>query len=138
MWCKYNPEQDFLFRYLSAHLPAVESITGSTPLAKREQIIEAFQEGRIRTLLSKSKIMGLGLNLQVATRQVFSTCQDSWEEFQQAVMRSNRVGSTRDLNVHIPITCLERPMLDTIFVKADRIEEDAREQESLFREVMVK
>jgi hypothetical protein len=84
-------------------------------------------------LISKPKILGFGLNLQIATRQVFSGLQDSYEEFYQAVKRSNRYGSTKPLNVHIPVTELEIPMIDNVLNKASRVNEDARIQERIFR-----
>ena len=131
VWCKYNSEQDELAKML----PGCASITGTTPLDERERIIAGFQAGTIRVLVTKPKILGLGLNLQIATRQVFSTCQDSFEEYFQAVKRSNRIGSSRPLNVHIPITNLERPMVETVLRKAARVEQDSREQEQIFKEV---
>lgn len=131
LWCKYNAEQDELTRLL----PGTASIAGDTPQEERERIIGDFQSGRVRTLITKPKILGMGLNLQIATRQIFSTLQDSFEEFFQAVKRSNRVGSTRPLEVHIPITALERPMVETVLRKAHRVQLDAEEQERLFKEV---
>lgn len=87
-----------------------------------------------RVLVSKPRILGLGLNLQSATRQVFSSLQDSYEEYHQAVHRSNRIGSTRPLNVHIPVTEFERPMIETVLKKAKMIDRDTETQERLFRE----
>ena len=55
-------------------------------------MIADFQAGRRRVLISKPKVLGFGLNLQIATRQVFSGLQDSYESFYQAVKRSNRYG----------------------------------------------
>ena len=130
VWCKYNPEQDELAR----RMPEAGNIAGDTPHEDRERIVAAFQSGEIKTIISKPKILGLGLNLQIATRQVFSTLQDSYEEYYQAVKRSNRYGSTRPLNVHIPVTDLERPMIETVLRKAKRVQADASEQEQLFRE----
>jgi len=132
IWCKYNPEQDALAKLL----PTAGNIDGSTPIDERHRIVDAFKSGRIKTIISKPKIMGFGLNLQIATHQIFSTCQDSYEEYTQAVKRSNRVGSTVPLNVHIPVTDIERPMIETVLRKANRIQIDEAEQESLFREMM--
>lgn len=128
VWCLYNDEQGSITR----SLPGASSITGSTPEKKRDQIIGDFQAGRIKVLVTKPKILGLGLNLQVASRHVFSGLQDSYEQFHQAVSRSNRVGSTKPLNVHIPITEIERPMIDTVLRKAKRIDEETAEQERIF------
>ncbi len=109
------------------------SISGDTPYEERMRIIEDFQAKRVPILISKGKVLGFGMNLQVCTRQVFSGLQDSWELFHQCVKRSNRVGSTRPLNVHIPLTEVERPMVETVLIKADRIEKDTAEQELVYR-----
>ena len=96
-------------------------------------MVDSFKAGETKILISKPKILGFGLNLQVATRQVFSGLQDSYESYYQAVKRSNRIGSTRPLNVHIPITEIEAPMVQNVLRKAKMIEADTREQEALFR-----
>lgn len=129
IWCKHNDEQDAL----AAMFPDAANIDGSTPIEKRLELIEDFKAGRRMVLISKPKILGFGLNLQIATRQIFSGLQDSYEEFYQAVKRSNRYGSTRPLNVHIPVTELEVPMVENVLNKATRVNDDARTQERLFR-----
>jgi superfamily II DNA or RNA helicase len=131
VWCKYNPEQNDI----ADALPGCASVSGSTGEDERAELIEAFQRGERRTLVSKPKVLGFGLNLQRCTRMVFSTVQDSYEEYHQAVKRANRVGSSDALEVHIPVTELERPMLDTVLAKAGRVEADTREQEAMFREM---
>jgi superfamily II DNA or RNA helicase len=129
IWCKYNAEQDDIAKAF----PGCANIDGSTPVEDRERLIDGFKSGAIRVLVTKPKILGFGLNLQVATRQVFSTLQDSYEEFYQAVKRSNRIGSTRPLNVHVPVTELERPMVETVLQKSGRVAVDTEEQERIFR-----
>lgn len=130
VWCKYNPEQDDI----ADALPGCASVSGSTGEDDRAELIDDFQAGRRLQLVSKPKVLGFGLNLQRCTRMVFSTVQDSYEEYHQAVKRANRVGSTEPLEVHIPVTELERPMLDTVLAKAQRVEQDTREQDAMFRE----
>lgn len=130
VWCKYNNEQEDV----AAALEGCASITGTTPLEERHRIIDAFKKREIRVLVTKPKILGFGLNLQVATRQVFAGLQDSYEEFYQAVKRSNRIGSTRPLNVHIPVTEFEAPMIETVLAKAKRVDADTKQQEEMFRE----
>lgn len=129
IWCRYNQEQEALTKHLGAG-----SIEGKTPEEERERLILDFQEGRLTRLVSKGKCMGFGLNLQRATRQVFSTLQDSYEEYHQLVKRSNRVGSTLTLNVHLPVLPIERPMIETVLKKAKRVDADTTEQEVLFKE----
>lgn len=130
VWCLYNEEQ----RDVAAAIDGCESISGDTPNDRRQEIIAAFKAGRLKTIVTKSKILGFGLNLQICTRQVFSGLQDSYESYYQAVKRSNRYGSTRPLNVHIPVTDLERPMIETVLLKSDRVHADTIEQEQIFKE----
>lgn len=131
IWCIYNREQEIL----SKSFPEAANIDGATPLEKRQQLIDDFKRGDRKVLISKPKILGFGLNLQIATRQVFSGLQDSYESYYQAVKRSNRVGSTKPLNVHIPITDVEQPMVDSVLRKASRVQEDTETQERLFLEI---
>ncbi len=131
IWCRYNDEQD---RLASLFGDSAASISGSTPHSRRIEVIEAVKAGEIKTLISKPKILGFGLNLQRATRQVFSTLQDSYEEYYQAVKRSNRIGSTRPLNVHIPLTEFEEPMAQNVLRKAALVQSDTDEQERIFQQ----
>jgi len=130
VWCRYNAEQDLMHGTLDGSA----SVAGGTPDEERRLIVQAFQDGECRTLVTKPRILGFGLNLQAATRQVFSTCHDSYEEYWQAVKRSNRVGSVKPLDVHLPVTEIERPMMENVLRKAARVEADTREQEALFKE----
>ena len=131
IWCIYNREQEDMARLF----PDAANISGDTPQEEREQLIDDFKAGRNRVLISKGKLLGFGINLQVCTRMIFSGLVDSWELFHQCVKRANRYRATRPLNVHIPVTDAERPMVETIFAKAGRIQRDTVEQERLFREL---
>lgn len=130
VWARYNDEQDALANCL----PDAANIDGGTPLVQRLELIGQFKSGQRRQLISKAKILGFGLNLQVATRQVFSGLQDSYEEYCQAVKRSNRIGSTEALDVHIPVTEIERPMIETVLRKARMVEQDTAEQDRIFKQ----
>lgn len=128
IWCLYNDEQETLAKLF----PDAANISGDTPDDKRQAFIDDFKAGRRRDLISKGKILGFGLNLQIATRQIFSGLQDSYETYYQCVKRSNRYGATKPLNVHIPVTEIEWPMIETVLKKADRVQADTEEQEQLF------
>ncbi len=130
IWCWYNEEQ----KQLEDLFPDAASIKGETPMARRLELINDFKVGRRRVLISKPKVLGFGLNLQIATRQVFSSLIDSYEQYYQAVKRSNRIGSTKPLDVHIPVLDVERPMVDNVLRKASRVMKDTEEQERFFKE----
>ena len=133
IWCRFNDEQE----KMASVFPDAANISGDTSQESRVRLIDEFKAGTRKVLISKPKILGFGLNLQVATRQIFSSCDDSYEEFYQAVKRSNRIGSKYPLNVHIAITEIEEPMVENVLRKMDRIEKDTKEQDELFREVAV-
>lgn len=133
IWCYHNDEQDDMERLF----PEAASIRGDTKHEKRRELIAEFKAGRKRILISKGKCIGFGLNLQIATRHVFNGLKDSYEDFWQCCKRSNRVGSDKPLNVHIPITDIEEPMVATVMEKAARIQQDTEEQEKLFKQTRV-
>ena len=128
IWCLYNHEQDLI----DEQFPEAASIRGETSHEKRMELIDDFKAGHRKVLISKPKILGFGLNLQIATRHVFSGLQDSYESFYQAVKRSNRYGSILDLNVHIPVTPIELPMVETVLRKCKMVQQDTDTQEELF------
>lgn len=130
IWCIYNDEQE----QIAEQFPGAANITGSTPIEERLRLIDEFKRGERKVLISKPKILGFGLNLQIATRQVFSGLQDSYESYYQAVKRSNRYGATLPLNVHIPVTDLELPMVENVLRKASNVQRDTEEQERIFRD----
>ena len=114
--------------------PEAANISGDTPHEERLELIGDFKAGRRKILLSKPRILGFGLNLQIAKWMIFSTLQDSYEEYYQAIKRANRYGSTDPLEVHIPLTEVERPMVDNVLRKAKRVHEDTETQERMFRD----
>jgi hypothetical protein len=130
LWVRFNKEQDDWEKIY----PEAASISGDTPYDRREELIDDFKAGRRKILISKAACLGLGLNLQVATRHVFGSFSDSYRDFVQMLGRSNRVGSTMPLNAHIVITELERPMLENTLRKAKRVQEDTEIQERMFKE----
>jgi hypothetical protein len=84
-------------------------------------------------LISKPDVLGKGLNLQIARMQIFSSLIDSYRDFYQAVKRSNRIGSTEPLDVHIPVLDCERPMVDNVLRKSKLVQHDTEQQERIFR-----
>lgn len=129
IWCWFNNEQDAV----AAAIPGAASIQGSTKHKDRVRMIDDFKAGRTKVLISKPDVLGFGLNLQVATRQIFSSLIDSYEQYYQAVKRSNRFGSTQPLNVHIPLLDIERPMAENVLRKAAMVQADTETQERIFK-----
>ncbi len=65
---------------------------------------------------------------------VFSSLVDSFEAYHQCLARANRVGSTKPLNVHLPLTEIERPMAANVLRKANHFQQEIDHQERLFRQ----
>lgn len=133
VWCWANAEQDRMEQVF----PEAASIQGSTPYAKRQELLDDFKSGRRKVLISKPKVLGFGLNLQIATRQVFSSLIDSYEQYYQAIKRSNRYGSTEPLHVYIPVLDVELPMVENVLRKARLVQHDTEEQERIFKQYAV-
>jgi superfamily II DNA/RNA helicase len=130
IWCKYNEEQDELYRLL----PEAANISGDTPENRRIELIREFKQGTKKIILTKDKILGYGLNLQMCHRMIFSTLMDSAEGYYQCIKRANRYGSVHPLEVLIPATDIELTMVNNVFRKLERMEQDNREQEKIFRQ----
>lgn len=91
-------------RLLEAHLAASgvphQLLHGGTPVAERERMVAAFQDGAVPVFLLSLKAGGTGLNLTAADHVVHL---DRWwnpavEE--QATDRAYRIGQTRPVQVH--------------------------------------
>jgi hypothetical protein len=132
IWCLYDDEQSGI----EALFPGCANIHGSTKIPRRKELVAEYQAGARKILVSKGKILGFGLNLQVTRRMVFSGLQDSYETYWQCVKRANRVGSDAALNVHIPATELEIPMIENVMRKARMIAADTAEQEAMFKDAI--
>ncbi|BBA98436.1 putative helicase [Actinacidiphila reveromycinica] len=77
---------------------------GGTPVARREQMVDAFQSGREKVFLLSLKAAGTGLNLTRASHVVH---YDRWWNpavEDQATDRAYRIGQTRPVQVHKLIT----------------------------------
>ena len=83
---------------LHAHQISTLRLDGSTPVAKRKQLVEAFQNGEAQVFLISLKVGGTGLNLTAADYVILL---DPWWNpavEAQAAGRSHRIGQ------HKPVT----------------------------------
>ena len=78
-----------------------KSMTGSTSIADRGQIVDTFNAtGQKCVLVSNISVGGVGLNLQTADTVVFASLDWSPANELQAIARAHRIGSTGCLDVH--------------------------------------
>lgn len=100
IWCDTDFEQDALERTLGDQFI---SVRGSLPIEQKESRIAAWCNGDKPGMISKSSIMGFGLNLQFCWQQCFVGRSFSYESWYQAVRRSWRFGQTKPVYVHLVV-----------------------------------
>lgn len=123
VWTGLNNESSLMASLIP---DCVEVVGSDTPEFKTDSI-EAFQDGKYRSIVSKASIMGFGLNLQNAHNQVFVGLSFSWEEWYQAIRRSYRFGQTSEVNIYVVLTEAEREIFDAIMMK-ERVATSMSEQ----------
>lgn len=117
-WCGLNEEG----RELKKYLDDAVLVEGQHSPEYKAEMIEAFQDGKFKTLITKGKIGGFGLNLQNANNQVFVGLSDSWESYYQCIRRSYRFGQTKPVNVYIVLSEAERAIYDNVMKKQEEAE----------------
>lgn len=113
VWCHLNDEGDLLERII----PGAVQVSGSDPDDRKEEVFLAFSEGKIRTLVTKPRIGGFGLNWQHCARMTFFPSH-SYEQYYQGVRRCWRFGQTRSVEVDIITTEGELGVLANLQRKA--------------------
>ena len=102
IWCGLNDESSALAKAITQ---AVE-ITGKTAVAdgnevKRRDAMLGFINGQHKDLVTKGRIAGWGMNLQVCHKMAMCSMSDSAEEFYQIVRRCLRFGQKNKVEVHV-------------------------------------
>ena len=98
-WCNTNAESAILKKLDSE---AVE-IIGSQTIEQKEAILKDFADGKIKRLITKAKITGMGLNWQHCNHSVFFPTW-SYEQYYQAIRRFWRFGQTKEVVIDIVIS----------------------------------
>ena len=109
-WCGLNDEAD----RMAASVDGAINLHGTLTPERKAEIIEAFQDGEIRVLVSKPSIAGMGLNFQHAAQQVFVGIGDSYEAYYQAIRRSWRFGQTQPVDVHVVVSEIEAEIVANV------------------------
>ncbi len=130
VWCGLNGEADAV----TAAVRGAVNVEGSQTPDVKAAALEAFQDGKVRVLVSKPSVCGHGMNFQQCSRMVFVGLSDSWESYYQAIRRCYRFGQTEPVEAHIVVSALEQQIVDNVRRKE---EEAARMTEALVRHVSV-
>jgi len=113
IWVGLNDEQ----RAIADLIPDAVVVEGlQSPEEKAEKLL-AFQDGKIRVLVTKPSIAGFGLNFQNCSRMVFNGIGDSYEQYYQAIRRMWRFGQTEPVQAHIVISDPEQHIYNNVLRK---------------------
>jgi hypothetical protein len=115
IWTDTNYEAEAL----AEAIPEVVEVSGDDSDEIKEARLLGFVDGSVRTLLTKSKIAGFGLNLQNCARMAFVGPSFSYEAFYQNVRRAWRFGQTRPVKVYITLATTEVHVWDVVSRKAE-------------------
>ena len=102
---------------LKAAIPGAAQVKGSDDYEYKIKTIEAFQDGKEKTLISKARITGFGMNFQNAHNMIFVGLGDSWEMYYQCIRREYRFGQKKPVNVYVILSEIEREIWENVMRK---------------------
>lgn len=117
-WCNLN-EESKLIKSLDGE--AVE-IIGSQSMEKKEQILLDFAQGKIKRIITKAKMTGMGLNWQHCQHSVFFPTY-SYEQYYQSIRRFWRFGQKKDVTIDMVISDGQESVLESLQVKTRKARE---------------
>ena len=110
IWCWLQSEADLLKKTLQDCI----EVRGDDSPEYKAQMIEDFQDGKYRVLITKPKIAGFGMNFQNAHNMIFFSLSHSWEMYYQCVRRMWRFGQSKPVNVWLLISEYENDVYNNI------------------------
>ena len=110
IWCDLNDESKLLAESIKESV----EIKGSDKPEHKENAMLDFADGKIKRLVTKPQIAGMGLNWQNCRNMVFVGLSDSFEQVFQAIRRCWRFGQDKEVNVYIVISEQEGAVLENI------------------------
>lgn len=117
VWCNLNDESSMLADQIEG---AVEVKGSGMSEAKKEQVLEDFANGKVRVLVTKPSICGMGMNWQHCNHTCFVGLNDSFEQLYQAIRRFWRFGQTEEVYAHFIASELEGAVVSNIKRKEDQ------------------
>jgi DNA modification methylase/late competence protein required for DNA uptake (superfamily II DNA/RNA helicase) len=136
IWVLYNEEERIIHNFLKKHNYSTKAISGSVSEEDRMSIINDFKDGKFDVLISKTSLVGFGLNMPFVKVQIFNGMDDSYEKFYQSIKRSYRYGATESLRVYITVTSAEKKILNNVLRKKTEFDSDSAKQENYFIEYL--
>ena len=133
IWCGLNDESNRL-RML---IPDSVNVEGKQTDHQKASYLEQFTEGKARVLISKTKIAGMGMNMQNCHNMVFCGLDYSWESYYQAKGRVHRFGQEHPVTIWIITDSASSVVFDSIQAKAKEAEKMSEELIKATREYTI-
>ena len=114
-WCNRNEES----KILKDLDPEAVEIIGSQSMEKKEEILLDFANGKIKRIITKAKMTGMGLNWQHCNHSVFFPTY-SYEQYYQSIRRFWRFGQKNEVNIDIVISDGQTSVLDSLKKKTKK------------------
>lgn len=114
-WCHLNEEGDQITKMIDS---AVQ-VCGSDSDEFKEETFEAFVAGKIRVIVTKPSIAGMGLNFQHCAHQTFFPSH-SFEQWYQSIRRSWRFGQKNPVKIDVVSSAGESGVLNNMKRKAEQ------------------
>jgi len=114
-WCNRN-EESKLLRELDSE--AVE-IIGSQSMERKEEILLAFAQGKIKRIITKAKMTGMGLNWQHCNHSVFFPTY-SYEQYYQSIRRFWRFGQKNEVVIDMVVSDGQTSVLESLQKKTQK------------------
>ena len=102
--------------------PEAIEIIGSLSIEKKEKILIDFAEGKIKRIITKAKMTGMGLNWQHCNHSVFFPTW-SYEQYYQAIRRFWRFGQKSEVVIDVVISDGQTRVIQTLERKTKKARE---------------
>jgi SNF2 family DNA or RNA helicase len=109
VWCQLNSEGDYLEKIIKDSV----QVAGKHSDERKESVFLDFANGNIKTLITKPKIGGWGMNWQNCNHIVYFPSH-SYEQYYQAVRRCWRYGQKKTVRVDLVLTEGERKIMKNL------------------------
>lgn len=114
-WVNLNDEGDIINKLD----PDAVQIKGAMSIDKKEEILIDFAEGKIKRLITKAKMTGMGLNWQHCNHSVFFPTW-SYEQFYQATRRFWRFGQDKPVTIDLVTSDGQERIIETLQQKTQK------------------
>lgn len=118
IWCDLNDESEILSKIIECSV----EVKGGDSDDHKSTSMQKFASGEIKTLISKTKICGFGMNFQTCSDTIFVSVNHSFESLYQAIRRFWRFGQKSPVDVHLILSSEELSVLESIKRKESEAE----------------